>query len=305
MEALESLDSIWPRVKPCIKQLVPQMSQTDLFRTRAMLARILKASVQQLEPLTLDYADKYLAAGEADSKAAAILYQSGELALSVYHIQQAAEKAMKGFCLSVGAVTMEQLRKTHRTPQLILKTIEQWPGSEMSTILSGIDNKDYKRAIKKAKKLVNSDRVGQEQLAKLLLRSDKFELSIEVLLQLSDQLMAATPLLEQKEDEVKKVMAKCLPEYANSIMTYSLMKYGQAIGQCYIFGVLTFLHESYTRYPGGPLEPQDYTSKLGIVQAIPAIIERTPRMLNLVWDVISIARGQISGTNANESELPR
>ena len=77
------------------------------------------------------------------------------------------------------------------------------------------------------------------------------------------------------------------------------MKFGQAAGQCYIFGVLTFSHESYTRYPSGLLEPQDYTQGLGIVQAIPIIIERIPRTLDLVSDVTLICRKQIFQGNAN------
>jgi len=290
METLESLDSIWPRVEPCIKQLVPQMTQIDLFRTRALVKRVLSASLKTFDLSNLDYAERYLSAGKPDIKAGMILYEAGEFALSVYHSQQAAEKAMKAFCLGLGALTFEQVSGTHRTPQLILTTIEQWPGSEMSTILSGIANKDYRRSVKAAAKLVNSDRRGQEQLAKLPLRSDKRELNIEVLFKLSDQLMAGNVFLEQKEEEVKKVLAKCLPEHIDSIMNYSLIKYGQTAGQCYTLGALTFTHESCTRYPGSWLEPHDYTAQLGIVQAVPELMDKISRTFGLVTDIIAIAR---------------
>ena len=152
---------------------------------------------------------------------------------------------------------------------------------------------------KEVKKLVNSDLAGQQRLAKLPLRSNEREFTIEVLFKLCDQLMLINPLLEQKEDEVKKVLAKCLPEYADSIMTYSLIKYGQAAGQCYILGALTFLHENFTRYPGGYLEPQDYTKQLGIVQAVPELIERVARAFDLVNDVIAISKKQSQQMNCN------
>lgn len=288
----ESIDDLWPRVEPGIRQLMPNLSQVDLLRTRALVKRILGASLRLVDASALDYAEKYLSAGKPDIRAAKILFEAEEFALSVYHIQQAAEKAMKGYCLGLGALTIDQVRVSHRTPQFILSTIEEWPGSEMATIFSGIANKDYKRSAKEARKLVNSDRVGQQQLAKLPLRSDKRELTIEVLLKLCDQLMMINPFLEHKEDEVKKVLAKCLPEYADSIMTYSLMKYGQAAGQCYILGAVTFVHENCTRYPGSYLEPQDYTKQLGIVEAAPELIEKIARAFDLVNDVTAISRKQ-------------
>lgn len=159
----------------------------------------------------------------------------------------------------------------------------------MATIFSGIANKDYRRSAKEARKLVNSDLAGQQQLAQLPLRSDKRELTIELLLKLCDQLMAINPLLEN-EEEVKRVLARCLPEYADSIMTYSLIKYGQAAGRCYILGALTFVHENCTRYPGSYLEPQDYTKQLGIVEAAPELIEKIAGAFGLVSEVTAISR---------------
>lgn len=288
----ESIDALWPRVEPGIRQLVPNMSQVDLLRTKALVKRVLSASLRLVDSYTLDYADKYLVAGNLDITAAKILFEFEQFALSVYHIQQATEKAMKAYCLGLGVLTIDQVRVSHRTPQFILSAIDQWPSSEMATIFSGIANKDYKRCAKEVKKLVNSDLAGQQRLAKLPLRSNKREFTIEVLFKLCDQLMLINPLLEQKEDEVKRVLAKCLPEYADSIMTYSLIKYGQAAGQCYILGALTFLHENFTRYPGGYLEPQDYTKQLGIVEAVPELVERIATAFDLVSDVIAISKKQ-------------
>lgn len=290
------IESLWCRVEPGIKQLMPKMNQIDLLRMKALVKRVLKSALLRTDSSSLDFADKYLTAGEADSRAASLLFQSGELALSVYHIQQAIEKAMKAFCLSVGDITIDQLRTTHRTPQPLLEVVEQRPGSEMMSLLHFLDNRDYKAAVKRVKKLVNSD---QQKLAKLPMKPPAHELSIEVLIEIADALTEVHPVLGQKENEVKAVLVTYLPEYKESIVNYSLMKYGQAAGQCYIFGVLTFPHESYTRYPGGFLEPQDYNQELGIVQAIPSILERTPRTLDLVRDVILILRKQISQASPN------
>ena len=285
------IETVWRRVEPVIKKLMPGASYNDLRRVEVLVKRALKHVTIRRDPLSLDMADMYLAAGEADYRAADLLLQHGELALSVYHIQQAIEKAMKAFCLSVGDVTIEELRTTHRTPQPLLKIIEERPGSEMINVLNSLGNRDYKAAITQVKRLVNND---QQQLAKLPMKSSARVYGIDVLIKVAGALLTTHPLLEKKEKEVKTVFADYLPEYKESIVTYSLVKFGQAALQCYILGVLTFPHESCTRYPGGFLEPQDYTHALGIVQAIPFLIEQVPRTLGLVQDVISICRKQIS-----------
>lgn len=292
----ESIDNLWPRVESGIRELLPNMSELDRQRMKALVKRVLRASLQPPDVSNLDYSEKYLSAGKPDLRAARILFEAEEFALSVYHVQQAAEKVMKAYCLGLGALTIEEVCGSHRTPQPILSKIQEWPGSEMATIVSGIANKDYRRLAKDVQKLVNSDLSGQLQLAKTPFGSDKGEFTFEALFRLSDQMMAINPLLQQKEDEVKRVLTRCLPEYTDSIMNYSLIKYGQAAGQCYIFGALTFVQESCTRYParrlGGWLEPQDYTRQLGIVQAVPDLIKRINNTFNLVSDVIAISKKQ-------------
>jgi hypothetical protein len=292
----ESIENLWPRVEPGIKELLPNMTELDRQRTKALVKRVLHASLQPPDVSNLDYAEKYLLAGKPDLSATRILFEAQEFASSVYHIQQAAEKVMKVYCLGLGALTIDEVYGTHRTPQPILSKIQEWPGSEMATVVSGISDKDYRRLAKDVQKLVNSDRNGQLNLAKTPFSSDKGEFSFEVLLRLSDELMSANPLLQQKEDEVKKVLTKCLPEYTDSIVNYSLIKYGQAGAQCYIFGALTFVHESCTRYPsrhpGSWLEPQDYTRQLGIVQAVPDLTRRIDNTFNLVSEVIAISRSR-------------
>ncbi len=294
----ELIEMLWHRIEPGIKKLMPKADQIDLFRTKILIKRTLKHIVIKRDSRSLDTADKYLNAGEADYTATKLLFQHKEFALSVYHIQQAIEKAMKAFCLSIGDVTIEELSTTHRTPLPLLKMIEEKPGSEMISILDSLGNQDYRATIKQVKRLVNSD---QQRLAKLPLNSSVRALSIEALVRVADAVFTTHPLLEQKENEVKTVFAEYLPEYRESIVGYSLVKSGQAAGQCYIFGVLTFPHESYTRYPGGFLEPQDYTQEIGIVQAIPIIVERIPRILGLVRDVTLICGQQVSQGSANSA----
>jgi hypothetical protein len=290
------VESLWNRIEPGIRKLMPKADQIDLFRTKALMKRTLKHVAIKRDPYSLEVADKYLDAGEADYRATTLLFERKEFALTVYHIQQAIEKAMKSFCLSIGDVSVEELSTTHRTPLPLLKIIEEKPGSEMISVLNSIGNQDYRVTVRQVKRLVNSD---QQRLANLPMNSSARALDIETLIRVADAVFTTHPLLEQKENEVKAVFAEYLPEYKESIVAYSSVKSGQAAGLCYILGVLTFPHESYTRYPGGFLEPQDYTEGIGIVQAIPIMIQRIPRTLGLVRDVTLILRKQMSQGSAN------
>lgn len=136
----ELIETLWLRIEPGIKKLMPKANQIDLFRTKVLVKRTLKHIVIKRDSYSLDMADKYVDAGEADYRAANLLFQRRELALSVYHIQQAIEKAMKAFCLSIGNVTIKELLTTHRPPQPLLKIIEEKPGSEMMSILNSLGN---------------------------------------------------------------------------------------------------------------------------------------------------------------------
>lgn len=289
MVTSESIDSLWPRIKPCIKQFIPTLSTIDELKIQADIKRVLKTALRSIDQSALDLAEKYILAGEADCRAATLLYQNNEVALSIYHLHQATEKAMAAFCISIGDLPIEQIERTHRTPHLLLKTTEEGIAKELSNIFTRIEHKDYRKAIRKAKGIINSD---QKTFSKLPMETTD-GLDIKVLLDIADELMNKQPLLEQKEEELKKALSACLPEYEDIIMAYSTMKYGQAGGQCYIFGILTYPHGNYTRYPDGYLEPKDYDCELGIVQAIPALIERTPRMFKLVREIISINKKNI------------
>ena len=295
----ESIDCLWPRIEPGIKELIPNMSPLDLGRTRALMGRVLNTALKVVDLPILDLAGRYISAGKPDLSATKILFEADQLPLSVYHIQQAAEKVMKAFCLGIGALTVDQVQGTHRTPQLILKTIDEWPGNEMSTLFSGIADKDYRKIARDAKKLINNDKEGQAKLANLPFESEHRELNIRLFLNLVDLLMEGNSVLEKKESDVKVVLAKRLPEYSDSIMNYSLITCGQAGGQCYIFGALTFVHESFTRYPGGSLDPSNYTKDLGIVRAIPELRERIEKTFTSVEEVISISRKQTQSRITN------
>src|SRR4030042_2870500 len=56
---------------------------------------------------------------------------------------------------------------------------------------------------------------------------------------------------------------------------------GKSMGKLFFLAMITFPHESSTRYPGNPnLNPVDYTKKLGIVAAFKLLVKETFFVIN-------------------------
>jgi len=231
----------------------------------------------------LDLAGKYLSIAEDDLKAAHLL-RNASSALTVYHLQQAVEKATKAFCLVAEIATPEELKESsHRTPQPLLSLVGKFP--RMMELVKMTSGKDYRRMLKDVNLMANNEPEKLKRLQKG---------AIEIVLKIFDAVSQSRQLLDNKEDEVKRALASCLPaEYAevkDLFMASTWTRYGVASAQCYLLGALTFAHEGSTRYPGGLLEPQDYNPNLGIVQAILEITERTSQMLTSVREIVSFAQ---------------
>ena len=284
-------DVLWGRVEGVrnrINRLVPTpLRETDWQRLRASIKHLVEHYPPAQQPPDLEMCEKYVSAAKDDTRAAGLLDENGQIALTVYHLQQAAEKGMKSFCLAIGIANPESLRGTHRTPQPLLSIL----GSEflggMKRLFGGLAGKDYRKILRDVNRLVNND---PQLLARLSFTSTGRSLGIDRLLRTFDSLSHNQPVLEEKEDAVKGILAECLPEYRGLIMAFSGAKYGEACVQCFILGALTFPHESPTRYPGGFLEPQNYDGCLGIVQAIPALRKRTPLLIANVEGVVGLIR---------------
>jgi hypothetical protein len=63
----QTIDSLWHRVEPCIRRLVPKMSETDRILTEVAVKRVLRHSLIPVDLSNLDYAVKYIVAGEPDA----------------------------------------------------------------------------------------------------------------------------------------------------------------------------------------------------------------------------------------------
>ncbi len=291
-------DELWERVDGARKQVelergspVPDM---EWQAYRSALKKMLETPVEALHSPFLDMCREYLAAAKRDARAAEVLDNSnGQAALTLYHIQQGIEKATKALCVAMGIATPESLRSTHRTPQPLLAALgKNFLGEGAAEFLRALD-KGYRKKLKRANVLVNN---RQQKLARLPFRRTGWDLGIEDFLDTLDNLARHQEWFEQKEENVKKILAGCLPEYRDQILAFAAAKYALAAPNCLVIGALTYPHESSTRYPGGDLEPPDYAGELGIVRAIPSLLERTPLTIRRVEELVDHIerRGQTS-----------
>ena len=231
-------------------------------------------------PPPLELCRNYLAIAKEDAAVSRLLYNEGRTAPALYHIQQGIEKTTKAFCLAAGIATPESLTDTHRTPQPLLSAMgKKYFGAGLLRTL----DKDCRKKLRRANHLVNH---RQDILARLPFLSTGRELGIRELLDALDSLSRHQELLEEKEQRVKTIMAGCLPEHEADILGFAAVKFGQVGPACLVLGALTYPHESSTRYPGGDLEPHHYEGDLGIVQAIPSLLERTPLTIRRVEELV-------------------
>ena len=290
MDATQAIpfDELWERVegaKPLIERErgspVPDVEWQAYKRS---LERMMNTPFEALHSPFLDMCREYLAAARDDALAAEVLYnRNGQAALTLYHIQQGIEKATKALCVAIGIATPESLRSTHRTPQPLLTALGgDFLGGRAKEFLSTID-KGYRDKLKRANVLVNN---RQDELARLPFRSTSWDVGIEDLLETLDNLARHQEWFEQKEENVKRILAGCLPEYEAQILAFAEAKYGLAAPNCLVLGAITYPHESSTRYPGGPLEPHHYEGDLGIVEAIPSLLERMPSTIESVEELV-------------------
>ena len=293
---LESFNSIWGRViaeKNRINALIPTpLLEKDWLQLKFSVKHMMENFPAEILAPDLEMCQKYCSSASDDYLAANILYGNGQNALTVYHLQQAAEKSMKAFSLAVGIATLESLKSTHRTPQPLLSILGKYFLRDMTKFLGGLAGKDYRKTLRMVNKMVNSDPLS---IGKFPFASNRARLGLETLIKTFDDLSQYTPMLEEREEEVKRVLAECIPNYKSLIMGFSGTRHGNAATQCYLLGIITFAHESPTRYLGGSLEPESYRTELGIVQAIPSLIDRTPLMIDSVNELLRHIR--VGGTS--------
>jgi len=195
-------------------------------------------------------------------------------ALSTYHLQQCVEKATKAYLIGMGMGTVEEVigighdsLQGHLLYAKKLLPMLADIDPKLNLILSQVEELDAKRleiARWSSAKVEGElrtfgevDRVLQAMIPQMM------KLAWNVI---GPQLpnMQDSPRLTQRS--LDKQMKRAVP----------LLQAPQFL---FIASLLTFPHESFTRYPDGAIKPGEYTKSMGVVAHTPELIRRMERAL--------------------------
>ncbi|MDD4984212.1 MAG: HEPN domain-containing protein [Dehalococcoidales bacterium] len=212
----------------------------------------------------------FLDEAERDVKSCRTLHSKKIYSHSVYHLQQAVEKSMKGYCLGLGILSIQEIR-SHDTPYVLLKGLFEKTG--MKSILESSDKDTKDRfdkawdAIENPEKRLEIARLPFQQIMDNLRDIDNYQ-SISKRIGI---------LLSQLAVQVKGKSEPLPPE----ISTLSIM------ASLYILGTASFPHEEFTRYPDRQMTPVDYVCDLGIVKAVTKMTDYLTRSIKELRDQLT------------------
>jgi len=221
-----------------------------------------------------------------DIQATRLLHERQIFPLSVYHLQQAVEKATKAYALSFNAINKEDLvRISHKSPITFIKMLEKkWVDNFI--VLIRIFHSDAETNISEAKSIINL-RKTQKELANLT------EPGIQKYLDLDDKIRDALTnsstrsLIDSQVGNIVYSLKDLLPaeNIEKSLMSFKTTFNFDIVcsfGSLYILSVVTYPHWEFTRYPDKEMMPCDYSSDLGIVQCVDKILIRVENALEIL-----------------------
>jgi len=239
-----------------ISQAFPQ--NPELLDNLDDLIQLLKGARLSTNAKDRKIALDFLNEAEVDIKACETLYHKKIYSRAMFNLQQAVEKAAKGYVLGFGYMDLLEIY-THNTPILLLEAslektgIRNWAkqisdqriGVKIDKAYDALRDKDTRQVI---------SQITYEEIKQFLTRiKDYGHTAIDLQNWISQQLCDITG------SEKKPVFIESLSDWT--------VLYGLAI--------ITHTHEASSRYPNEAIVPStSYTKKLGIVRATLDITER-------------------------------
>ena len=255
-----------------------KLKASEAMHKIASEPNILKSIFDNLQPsygknkAIIDEVIKY---AEDNLKASRVLKENGLIALSIYHLEQSAEMITKSLYYMFDL----NVNKTHNQIEIIADFREKLSGKlgkDSTTILLGsIDS-----TLQKFKE------TGISQLARL------DEQSLNIYFESLEQLKSA--LVNIDKDDFSTVINETVSHLdrekrAGVLASVNsrpnkLLNFASGLPIVLIIGLVTYPHESYTRYHGEEISPNDYDS--GKV----AIVKFYDRIYNYLNDYIKARR---------------
>lgn len=211
----------------------------------------------ELQQLALDF----LRESERDLRSCKILYRNNIYPQATYHFQQAVEKATKGYMWGFGFLKKDKKPHFHESPKLFLMILEEidlfaWLRSLPETRVSSLMLKGQ-RILKNSK---NPDiaRWSYKEIDEHLSSIDPF---IDKIPSVTEEVFdCISESLNIKRDNIER---------SKAMFTCAL----SSVVVLFVLSVIMLPHEAYTRYPDKDVKPDEYTAELGVVKAIPKMMQ--------------------------------
>lgn len=205
---------------------------------------------------TRKLATDFLGEAQRDTATCKLLYSKKSYPHAVYHLQQGVEKAIKGHVLAEGYFSAAEIKKLmiHQSPMVILKAVLERTG------IKAIADEPLKTKLANAEAAV-SDECEKTKIAVM---------SHDEIMQLLSQMDAFQQMVTVIESELRARIGSVEVESISDIPFQKALSTLNLLA----LGIITFPHESYTRYPGKEIVPSDYTRHMGVVRAMPQLLRR-------------------------------
>lgn len=274
------LKATWNTVYPVISQLLTKIITESPPEIQDLVKSTSEATRVSDEDCNL--ARLYLTDALEDLRSCRVLHSKKIESRSVFFLQQATEKTAKAWALGFGMLDRAQVRSSrHKTPMIFLKILERKAVSRWIPLIKQLDplmHTDISKALRVFRKRRHPD------VAKMTkTRIESYLLSVSSL----DEIAVAVDLVMEN---FKTTFAGILGQ---KVLPFSIGQYMNVGMSLLILGLITFSHETFTRYSDGDVHatepeliPQDYNSKLGIVKSIPKIDKCLTAKIKLLQDLL-------------------
>lgn len=248
-------DSRWDQIEPVILDKIKEKfsDSKELVDNVNSIAQLIKGTGLTTDSDARKLAIDFLPEAERDIQSCKVLYSKRIYPHAVYHLQQAVEKAAKGYMLGFGFLNKAEI-KTHDTPELFLKAVFEKTG--IKAWAERLDDKDLKTLIDNAEQAIHDDDKRQEIA---LISPEAVCISLS---KIDSYQNIGKQICQDLSEEVSSILGKNLPPSP-------LLQSISAMATLFILATISFPHEAYTRYPDRSVTPSDYVPSLGIVHEIP------------------------------------
>lgn len=239
---------------------------------------------------TMELARGFLECSRQDIQATRLLYERQVFPLSVYHLQQAIEKATKAYALAFFAISKEDLIKIgHKSPMAFIRMLKKSWVNKFIVVLK-MFYPDAKTNVSEAEKIINLKKT-QKELVKLP------ESVIQNFLDLNEKIRDALTS-DKTQNQINsqiEILLRSLKGLLPGVNTEEIMKslrtnfsfdIACSFGGLYILSVVTYPHWEFTRYPDKEIKPSDYSLDLGVVQCVDGILTQAENAIQALEEAL-------------------